>query len=40
MDIFAQVEVEVGALDLVICNVGGNVNFALRHTTARVFRKV
>ena len=39
-DIFAQVEAEVGALDLVICNVGGNVKFALRDTTARVFRKV
>ena len=39
-DIFAQVEAEVGALDLVICNVGGNVKFALRDTTERVFRKV
>ena len=39
-DIFAQVEAEVGALDLVICNVGGNVKFALHDTTARVFRKV
>ena len=39
-DIFARVEAEVGALDLVICNVGGNVQFALRDTTARVFRKV
>ena len=39
-DIFAQVEAEVGALDLVICNVSGNVKFALRDTTARVFRKV
>jgi len=39
-DIFARVEAEVGALDLVICNVGDNVQFALRDTTARVFRKV
>ena len=39
-DIFARIEAEVGALDLVICNVGGNVKFALRDTTARVFRKV
>ena len=34
-NIFARVEAEVGALDLVICNVGGNVQFALRDTTAR-----
>ena len=39
-DIFTQVEAEVGALNLVICNVSGNVKFALRDTTARVFRKV
>jgi NAD(P)-dependent dehydrogenase (short-subunit alcohol dehydrogenase family) len=39
-DIFARVEAEIGALDLVICNVGGNVKFPLRETTARVFRKV
>ena len=38
--IFAHVEAEIGALDLVICNVGGNVMFPLRDTTARVFRKV
>lgn len=39
-DIFARIEADVGALDLAICNVGGNVKFPLRETTARVFRKV
>ena len=39
-DIFARIEADIGALDLVICNVGGNVKFPLCETTARVFRKV
>ena len=39
-DIFVRIEADIGALDLVICNVGGNVKFPLRETTARVFRKV
>ena len=39
-DIFARIEADIGALDLVICNVGGNVKFPLRETTPRVFRKV
>jgi NAD(P)-dependent dehydrogenase (short-subunit alcohol dehydrogenase family) len=34
------IESEVGALDIVIFNVGGNVNFPLIETTERVFRKV
>lgn len=38
--VFARVEHEVGPLDLVIFNVGGNVHFPLQETTARVFRKV
>ena len=38
--VFAQIEDEIGPLDLVIFNVGGNVRFDLRETTARVFRKV
>lgn len=36
----ARIEAEVGALDLVIFNVGGNVSFPLVETTERVFRKV
>jgi NAD(P)-dependent dehydrogenase (short-subunit alcohol dehydrogenase family) len=38
--VFKQIEGEVGPLDLVIFNVGGNVRFGLRDTTSRVFRKV
>ncbi len=37
---FNAIESEVGALDIVIFNVGGNVNFPLIETTERVFRKV
>lgn len=37
---FRWIEDEVGPLDLVICNVGGNVRFPIRETTSRVFRKV
>lgn len=39
-DIFARVEAEVGPIDVVIFNVGGNVRFPIRDTTSRVFRKV
>lgn len=38
--VFKQIEDEIGPLDLVIFNVGGNVRFPIRDTTARVFRKV
>jgi NAD(P)-dependent dehydrogenase (short-subunit alcohol dehydrogenase family) len=38
--VFAQVEAEIGPLDLVIFNVGGNVRFPIGETTSRVFRKV
>jgi len=37
---FAQIKEDVGPLDLVIFNVGGNVRFPVRETTARVYRKV
>ena len=37
---FAQIEQEVGPLEDVVFNPGGNVNFAIRDTTSRVFRKV
>lgn len=39
-DTFARIEQEIGPLDLVIFNVGGNVRFDILDTTARVFRKV
>lgn len=37
---FQWIEAEVGPLDLVVFNVGGNVHFPIRDTTSRVFRKV
>lgn len=40
IETFDRIESEVGPLDLVIYNVGANVHFPIRDTTARVFRKV
>lgn len=37
---FAQIERDIGPLELVIYNIGANVHFPLRETTSRVFRKV
>jgi NAD(P)-dependent dehydrogenase (short-subunit alcohol dehydrogenase family) len=37
---FAQIENEIGPLEVVIFNPGGNVSFPIRDTTTRVFRKV
>lgn len=38
--IFASIENSIGPLEVVICNVGGNVRFPILDTTSRVFRKV
>ena len=38
--IFKNIESEIGCIDLVIFNVGGNVFFPILQTTSRVFRKV
>jgi NAD(P)-dependent dehydrogenase (short-subunit alcohol dehydrogenase family) len=38
--VFKAVETDIGPIDLVIFNVGGNVRFPILETTARVFRKV
>lgn len=38
--VFARIEKEIGPLDVVIFNVGGNVRFPVLETTERVFRKV
>ncbi len=38
--LFATIEADVGPLQVVIFNVGGNVNFPIRDTTTRVFTKV
>ena len=40
VEIFKKVEQEIGNIELVIFNVGGNVVFPILETTARVFRKV
>ncbi len=37
---FAEIERDVGPLEAVVFNVGGNVNVPIRETTSRVFRKV
>ena len=37
---FAAIENDIGPLQVVISNPGGNVNFPIRETTERVFRKV
>jgi|TARA_B100000315_G_scaffold260445_1_gene321950 hypothetical protein len=37
---FAAIEEEIGPLEVVVFNVGGNVNFPIRDTTYRVFHKV
>jgi len=38
--LFEQVEREVGPLEVVVFNIGANVRFGIRDTTARVYRKV
>jgi NAD(P)-dependent dehydrogenase (short-subunit alcohol dehydrogenase family) len=38
--VFAEIERDIGPLEVVIFNVGANVNFPVRETTSRVFRKV
>ncbi|MFV0276028.1 MAG: SDR family oxidoreductase [Parahaliea sp.] len=38
--VFADIETRIGPLEVVIFNVGANVQFPLRETTSRVFRKV
>lgn len=37
---FAKIEAEIGPVEIVIFNVGGNVRFPFLETTERVFRKV
>jgi NAD(P)-dependent dehydrogenase (short-subunit alcohol dehydrogenase family) len=37
---FSMIENEIGPLEIVISNPGGNVNFPIRETTERVFYKV
>lgn len=38
--LFEQVEREIGPIEVVVFNVGGNVRFEVTETTSRVYRKV
>jgi len=38
--LFEKIEREIAPLDVVVFNIGGNVNFPITETTSRVFRKV
>lgn len=40
VETFARIEADVGPLEFVLFNVGGNVNFPILETTSRVFTKV
>ena len=39
-ELFARIERDVGPLEVVVFNIGANVRFGIRETTARVFQKV
>ena len=38
--LFADIESQIGPLEIVVFNIGANVHFPIRETTARVFHKV
>jgi len=38
--LFDEIERDIGPLDVVVFNIGANVRFGIRETTARVFHKV
>jgi NAD(P)-dependent dehydrogenase (short-subunit alcohol dehydrogenase family) len=40
VDLFAGIERDVGPIEVCVFNIGGNVRFPIRETTARVFSKV
>jgi NAD(P)-dependent dehydrogenase (short-subunit alcohol dehydrogenase family) len=40
IDLFATIEREIGPIEVVSFNIGGNVRFSIRETTARVYTKV
>jgi NAD(P)-dependent dehydrogenase (short-subunit alcohol dehydrogenase family) len=40
VSLFETIERDVAALEVVVFNIGANVNFPIRETTARVYRKV
>lgn len=40
VELFAQIEADIGPLEAVVFNIGANVNFGIVETTARVYTKV
>lgn len=40
VDLFATIERDIGAIEILVFNIGGNVKFPIAETTERVFRKV
>ena len=38
--LFAQIEADIGPVEVCVFNIGGNVRFGITETTARVYRKV
>ena len=38
--LFEKIEAEIAPLDVLVFNIGANVNFPIRETTSRVYRKV
>jgi NAD(P)-dependent dehydrogenase (short-subunit alcohol dehydrogenase family) len=40
VDLFAKIEADIGPLEVVVFNIGANVNFPIVETTARVYSKV
>lgn len=40
LELFATIEREVGTLEVVVFNIGANVQFSITETTERVYRKV
>jgi NAD(P)-dependent dehydrogenase (short-subunit alcohol dehydrogenase family) len=38
--LFDRIEEDIGPLEVVVFNIGGNVNFSITETTSRVYRKV
>eukprot|EP01030_Chromulinospumella_sphaerica_P022172 gene22172-22140_t len=38
--LFDRIEAEIGPLEVVVFNIGANVNFGIRETTTRVYTKV
>ena len=40
VELFAHIEKDIGPIEVVVFNIGGNVHFSLLETTERVYRKV